>query len=62
MSYRVTDTDKWNDTWFNTLSPNAKLLFFFLVENCDNAGFYEVSKLVAPEYMVEIEFTAIIAE
>jgi hypothetical protein len=44
MSYRVTNTDKWNDTWFNTLSPNAKLLFFFLVENCDNAGFYEVSR------------------
>jgi len=25
-------------------------------------GFYEVSKLVAPEYLVEIEFTAIAAE
>jgi enamine deaminase RidA (YjgF/YER057c/UK114 family) len=25
-------------------------------------GFYEVSKLVAPEYLVEIEFTAIVAE
>ena len=44
MSYRVTDTDKWNDTWFNTLTPNGKLLFFFLVENCDNAGVYEINK------------------
>jgi enamine deaminase RidA (YjgF/YER057c/UK114 family) len=25
-------------------------------------GFYEVSKLVAPEYLVEIEFTAVAAE
>ncbi len=25
-------------------------------------GFYEVSKLVAPEYLVEIEFTAIVSE
>lgn len=25
-------------------------------------GFYEISKLVAPEYLVEIEFTAIVAE
>lgn len=25
-------------------------------------GFYEISKLVAPEYLVEIEFTAIAAE
>ena len=44
MSYRVTNTEKWNDTWFSTLTPNGKLLFFFLVENCDNAGFYEVNR------------------
>ena len=25
-------------------------------------GFYEISKLVAPEYLVEIEFTAIVIE
>ena len=25
-------------------------------------GFYEVSKLVAPEYLVEIEFTAVVSE
>jgi len=25
-------------------------------------GFYEISKLIAPEYLVEIEFTAIISE
>lgn len=25
-------------------------------------GFYEISKLVAPEYLVEIEFTAVVAE
>jgi enamine deaminase RidA (YjgF/YER057c/UK114 family) len=25
-------------------------------------GFYEISKLVAPEYLVEIEFTAVIVE
>jgi enamine deaminase RidA (YjgF/YER057c/UK114 family) len=25
-------------------------------------GFYEISKLVAPEYLVEIEFTAVVSE
>jgi hypothetical protein len=25
-------------------------------------GFYEISKLVAPEYLVEIEFTAVLPE
>lgn len=44
MSSRLSSTEKWNDAWFNSLSPNAKLLFFYLVENCDNAGFYEINK------------------
>jgi hypothetical protein len=44
MSYRFTNSDKWTDSWFSDLSANAKLLFIFLYENCDNAGFYEVNK------------------
>jgi len=44
MSYRMTNTEKWKDLWFSNLSPNAKLLFFYFVENCDNAGFFEVNK------------------
>lgn len=41
---RLTNCDKWNDQWFSDLSPEAKLLFMFLCENCDNAGVYEVNK------------------
>ena len=44
MSYRMSNTEKWSDLWFSNLSPNAKLLFFYFVENCDNAGFFEVNK------------------
>ena len=44
MSYRITNTEKWKDVWFADLSPFAKLLFFYFVENCDNAGFFEVNK------------------
>lgn len=44
MSYRMTNCEKWKDLWFNNLSPNAKLLFFYFIENCDNAGFFEVNK------------------
>ena len=44
MSYRYTNSDKWTDSWFSDLSANAKLLFIFLYENCDNAGIYEVNK------------------
>jgi len=34
----------------------------FFKEVKPTTGFYEVSKLVAPEYLVEIEFTAIASE
>jgi hypothetical protein len=44
MSYRISNTEKWKDLWFSDLSPYAKLLFFYFVENCDNAGFFEVNK------------------
>lgn len=44
MSYRMSNTEKWKDLWFSNLTPHAKLLFFYFVENCDNAGFFEVNK------------------
>lgn len=43
MAYRFTDTDKWNDKWFFELKPNEKLLFIYLCENCDIAGFIETN-------------------
>jgi hypothetical protein len=42
MAYRYTDTDKWNDAWFSELNPLEKLLFNYLCDNCDIAGFLEV--------------------
>jgi hypothetical protein len=41
MAKRFTDSDKWEDPWFVDLSPNSKVLFLFLCDNCDMAGFYE---------------------
>jgi hypothetical protein len=43
MSYRLTDTNKWNDKWFLDLRPIEKLLFNYLVDNCDCAGFIELN-------------------
>lgn len=40
---RITNTDKWKDEWFLGLSAHAKLLFFYLCENCDVAGFYKLN-------------------
>lgn len=39
---RFTDADKWDDKWYRNLSPNEKVVFQFLCDKCDNAGFYEL--------------------
>ena len=44
MGYRWTDTDKWDDKWFRTLSPNAKILFSLLCDKCNRVGVYEIDK------------------
>jgi hypothetical protein len=41
MAYRYTNTDKWSDAWFSELTPYEKLVFIYLCDNCDMAGFIE---------------------
>lgn len=43
MAYRFTNTDKWNDAWFSDLRPLSKLLFLYLCDQCDIAGFIELN-------------------
>lgn len=43
MAYRFTNTEKWTDAWFSELSQLQMLLFIYLCDNCDIAGFIEVS-------------------
>ena len=47
MPARFTITEKWQDKWFRGLSVEAKLLFLFLCDNCDVAGFWEVDYEIA---------------
>lgn len=35
---RFTETTKWGDPWFRKLKPEIKLLWQWLLDNCDNAG------------------------
>ena len=39
---RMTMTEKWRDPWFRRLSPAAKLLWMYLCDICDNAGFVQI--------------------
>jgi hypothetical protein len=43
MPIRFTHTDKWADTWFIDLKAKEKLLFMYLCDICDVAGFIEIS-------------------
>ena len=43
MAYKFTNTEKWSDLWFSNLKPIEKLLFIYLCENCDIAGFIELN-------------------
>ena len=44
MLYIYTATNKWADNWFLCLSSDAKVLFYYITEKCNNAGFYEIHK------------------
>jgi hypothetical protein len=44
---RFTETNKWQDPWFRKLPPQAKLLWLWLLDNCDCAGIIEPDKDLA---------------
>ena len=48
-------------TDINTFEAVAKAHASFFKDIKPTTGFYEINKLIAPEYLVEIEFTAVIA-
>ena len=47
MAKRFSETTKWSDEWFTSLKPLPKLVFLYIIDNCDNAGFYEINTRVA---------------
>ena len=49
-------------TDINSFESVAKAHSSFFKDIKPTTGFYEISKLVAPEYLVEIEFTAVVTE
>ena len=53
---RMTDPAKWDDEWFLDLKPLEKLLWLYMCERCDIAGFYKIPKRKASfELGVSIE-------
>ena len=44
MSVKFTDAKKWDDVWFSQLSMEQKVMFLYLCDVCDIAGFYEINE------------------
>jgi len=42
MAKRFTVSDKWENVKFRKYSPDAKLLFLYILDKCDIAGFWEI--------------------
>lgn len=39
----MTDSNKWKDPWFENLKPEHKLVWLFLLDDCDHAGIWQKS-------------------
>ena len=47
MAKRMTDTDKWKKRFVRELSPQHKLFWFYILDDCNHAGIWEVDIEVA---------------
>lgn len=47
MAKRFTDTEKWKKEFIKGLSPKMKLLWFYILDDCDHCGMWQVDMEVA---------------
>lgn len=43
MAKRFTSTEIWEEDWFLEMPNQHKLFWFYMLSNCDHAGFYKVN-------------------
>jgi|688.fasta_scaffold432621_1 hypothetical protein len=47
MPKRFTETEKWKDKWFRSLTCEFKLAYLYLLDNCDHAGVIDLDDELA---------------
>jgi len=43
MAKRFTETEKWKDPWFSNLTNDEKIVWLFLLDDCNHAGIWQVN-------------------
>ena len=56
MAKRFTDSDKWDKMWFMELPSKYKLLWQYMLDNCDHAGIWSPNLRLA-EFQIGEDFT-----
>ena len=60
MAERFTDSEKWKKPWFSALPHQGKLFWFYLLDNCDHAGFWPENYKLA-SFQLEYEVSECLA-
>ena len=55
MAKRLTDSRKWDDDWFLGLPSHYKLLWLYMLDKCDHAGFFKPNLKLA-NFCMDFEF------
>jgi uncharacterized phage protein (TIGR02220 family) len=59
MSKRFTDTEKWQDQWFNNLQNKYKLFWVYICDNCNHAGIWKVNKKLVEYHLGKLDWNLI---
>ncbi|MEM1973311.1 MAG: hypothetical protein QXN68_00815 [Thermoplasmata archaeon] len=54
---RLTETDKWVEKWFRDLDNKYKLLYLFMLDNCDYLGIFDLDKLELASFILKEKFS-----